>query len=79
MNRINIYKSIKIYINVTVSYLLLCLSFRVSNKISILFEFQYFTLSRPGGHRCPLSPKFQLYFKKGSLKKFPMSVTPMSR
>ena len=23
------------------------------------------------GHRCPLSPKFQFYFKKGSSKKFP--------
>ena len=34
------------------------------------------TLYRPGGHRCPLSPKFQFYFKKGSLKKFPMSVAP---
>ena len=27
----------------------------------------------------PLSPKFQFYFKKGSSKKFPMSVAPMSR
>ena len=37
------------------------------------------TFSRPGGHRCPLSPIFQFYFKKGSSKKFPMSVVPMSR
>ena len=33
----------------------------------------------PGGHMCPLSLKFQFYFKKGSSKKFPMSVAPMSR
>ena len=26
-----------------------------------------------------VSPKFQFYFKKGSSKKFPMSVAPMSR
>ena len=31
----------------------------------------------PGGHRCPLSPKFQFFFKKGSSKKFPM--VPMIR
>ena len=37
------------------------------------------TLKRPGGHWWPLSPKFQFYFKKGSSKKFPMSVAPMSR
>ena len=36
------------------------------------------TLYRPGGLRCPLSPKFQFYFKKGSSKKIPMSVAPMS-
>ena len=36
-------------------------------------------LTRPGGHWWPLSPKFQFYFKKGSSKKFPMSVAPMSR
>ena len=29
--------------------------------------------------RVPLSPKFQLYFKKGTSKKIPMSVAPMSR
>ena len=34
----------------------------------------------PGGHRCPLSPKFQFFFKNGSSKKFPMSVVaPMIR
>ena len=37
------------------------------------------TLQRPGGHRCPISPKFQFYFKKGSSKKFPISAVPMSR
>ena len=39
----------------------------------------HLTLYRPGGHRCPLSPKFQFYFKKRSSEKFPMSVAPMSR
>ena len=45
------------------------------------YEILYFdtTLSRPGGHRCPLSQKFKFYFKKGSSKKFPMSVAPMRR
>ena len=28
--------------------------------------------------RCPLSPKFQFFFKKGSSKKIPMSVAHMS-
>ena len=28
---------------------------------------------------CPLWPKFQFYFKKGSSKKIPMSVAAMSR
>ena len=28
---------------------------------------------------CPLSPKFQFYFKKGSSKKIPMSVAPMAK
>ena len=37
------------------------------------------TLQRPGGNMCPLSSKFRFYFKKGSSKKFPMSVAPMSR
>ena len=27
---------------------------------------------RPGGHTCPLSPKFQFYFKKGSSKEIPI-------
>ena len=34
---------------------------------------------RPGEHKCPLSPKFQFYFKKGSSQKFPTSVAPMSQ
>ena len=28
---------------------------------------------------CPLSPKFQFYFKKGSSKQFPKGVATMSR
>ena len=40
------------------------------------------TLYRPGGHWCPLSLKFQFYFKKGSPKKFPrayLSLCPEKR
>ena len=55
--------------------------YKSKNKIHIqnrLIE-NTLTLKRPGGHRRPLSQKIQFYFKKGSLKKFPTSVAPMSR
>ena len=43
---------------------------RKAGEVSLWKKKQFLlTLQRPGGHRCPLSLKFQFYFKKGSSKK----------
>ena len=38
-------------------------------SIEYIYIYISLTLLRPEGHICPLSPKFQFYFKKGSSKK----------